>query len=214
MRLIEPRSMRMMLAEPVLQAELACPAPPESTEQTDRTSIPATPAPSAIQPLRAPLLPANLSAIQKPAKSGPLPLTTTASIESRLTQLLELPLPQGREIVRNDRDDGGVMTYEQLDDGSSVNRTFSARGELRGESLVTIGGEEVQKSYDEDGRLKAMSWVRPDGTRTDVKLTPNGLFEGRQDLAADGTRIVTKFDERGEVASRWRILRNGHSIKL
>ena len=63
------------------------------------------------------------------------PLSTPASIEAQLSQLLERPLPQGREIVRNDRDDGGVMTYEQLEDGSSVNRTYSARGDLRAEDF-------------------------------------------------------------------------------
>ena len=62
--------------------------------------------------------------------------------------------------------------------------------------------------------MKGLSWLRPDGARIDIKLRADGLYEGRQDLSTDGTKIVTKYDDEGEVASRWRILRNGHTVRL
>src|SRR6185369_7416109 len=107
-----------------------------------------------------------------------------------------------------DREDGGVMTHEQLDDGSTVNRVFSPRGELRAESQLTLKGDEIQKSYYETGRVKSLSWSRSDGTRIDVRLTPSGIYEGRQDTATDGSKVVTRFDSEGKVVSRWRVYKS------
>ncbi|MBI3543736.1 MAG: hypothetical protein HY075_10735, partial [Deltaproteobacteria bacterium] len=148
---------------------------------------------------------AALSALQK---------NSTAAPEDRLRELLERPLPQGREIVRNDKDDGGVMTYEQLDDGTSINRTFSAKGELRNEGMYTIGGEEILRSYHDNGRLKALSWVRPGGTRIDVRLSDAGRLEGRQDTLADGSKIFAKYDETGALRERVRVFKNGRQQRL
>ncbi len=201
------RSSPMALVNQV-NADLACVAPRISTLEAT------TPA-SLIRPaLNLPLeTSSKISAVLKPESIGKN-LIGKDSIEPRLTVLLEQPFPQGREIVRNDKDDGGVATFEQTDDGSSINRSFSAKGELRAEGLISMSGEQVDRSYYDTGKLKGFSWARPGGFRIDIKLSAAGLYEGRQDTLASGEKIITKYDDYGQVRERWRQLKNGRHVPL
>ncbi|MBI3557282.1 MAG: hypothetical protein HY074_13545 [Deltaproteobacteria bacterium] len=202
------RPAELALAETV-HSDLACVTPKLSSIPATTISAPSRPALS---------LPdedsSKISAVLKPESSVKERKDAKDSIEPRLAVLIEQAFPRGREIVRNDKDDGGVTTFEQTDDGTSINRSFSEKGELRAEGLVSMSGEQVERSYYDSGHLKGFSWIRPDGFRIDLKLSSAGLYEGRQDTLASGEKIITKYDDYGQVRERWRMLKNGQHIPL
>ncbi len=126
-----------------------------------------------------------------------------SEISAEVQKLLHEPIPQGK-----------ILTHEQSDDGTTVDRATFATGELKGESWQLPTGEHIQRAFYQSGQIEGVSWVQPDGTSLVVKLKSNGLYAGQREEHSNGEKIVTKYDDEGRVSEKWQIRPDGQRQKI